>query len=132
MGKGTGTACARAPMSLDEPDATPRSSDGLTPEEEEQLVESLVDRITIGRSTWPSWDEFRQGGYYYAKRLISKTGGVERWSKEFGLRVLGPGQRHTYSEEEIREALRHFIVAQHHQACPTAQTLTVHGRGTIA
>jgi hypothetical protein len=116
-------------MSL-EPDEAPESGDDFGVSDE-QMVEGVLERIAVGRPTWPTWEEF-QPLWPWARRLIERTGGVERWAKEYGLRTLGPGQRHTYSEEEIREALRHFIVAEHEEEFPTEETLKLFGRGTIA
>ena len=60
---------------------------------EERVREQLAAFLT-GRSSWPSRGEFEQGGQRSLLSGIAKTGGAQRWAREFGLERAG-GRRRT-------------------------------------
>ncbi len=51
----------------------------------EERVRSEVAAFLDGRTTWPSFGEFRAAGLAAAYQAMSRHGGVARWRREFGV-----------------------------------------------
>jgi len=78
---------------------------------DEESIRRELERFLRGRSVWPTYEQFVQGGAKGVRDALYRHGGVEYWAKEMGLpggdRSQG-GVRH-WTDETIRETLSAFF-----------------------
>jgi len=60
----------------------------------EQRVREQLTAFLEGRDVWPTTAEFETEGQRSLRRALSKTGGVKRWAREFGLESASPPDGH--------------------------------------
>jgi DNA invertase Pin-like site-specific DNA recombinase len=51
----------------------------------ERTIRAGLAEFLAGRTTWPTYDEFRAAGLYRLRNSVNFTGGPERWAREFGV-----------------------------------------------
>jgi hypothetical protein len=77
----------------------------------EARVREELAGFLAGRTVWPSRKEFEVTGLKPLRDAVGRTGGIERWSSEFGLPLadLRRGSRRVFHDERIEAELRRFL-----------------------
>jgi hypothetical protein len=77
---------------------------------EERIRRDLAEYLA-GWGVWPSRAEFERDGLTHLRNAVNRTGGPDRWAKEFGLPRQNrlSGIRRGWTREAIEATLREFI-----------------------
>jgi hypothetical protein len=90
------------------PIAAPRDpAEGWT----DERVRGALDRFLAGRRAWPPTKEFASAGLQTARLAVGRTGGPERWAREYGL-TLDPAHRtrlDTWTDDRIASELHPLL-----------------------
>jgi hypothetical protein len=84
---------------------------GYAPIWTEERVRRDLRAYLAGRDEWPSRTQFENDGLTALRNAVNRTGGVDRWAREFGLRRRNrcSGIRRAWTEELIEIELRKLI-----------------------
>ena len=124
IGRGRGAAWWAAEMGLRDGD---RPAGGLRRWTEPQ-IRATLNEFLRGRTTWPSWTEFRAAGLHAFREALRHYGGPERWAAEMGVTLEPPARpfrpaksRKTstpapdwprWSDERIQHELQEFLAGR--------------------
>lgn len=84
---------------------------GYEPVWTEERIRTELASFLNRHEAWPTRAEFERAGEKLLRDAVQRTGGPERWAKEFGLSRVSnkSGSRRVWTEERIESELRKFL-----------------------
>jgi site-specific DNA recombinase len=77
----------------------------------DERIRGALDRFLAGRRTWPPTKDFASAGLQTVRLAVGRTGGPERWAREYGL-TLDPAHRtrpDTWTDDRIAAELHPLL-----------------------
>jgi hypothetical protein len=84
---------------------------GYEPVWTEERIRTELGSFLDGHEVWPTRAEFEEAGQKLLRDAVQRSGGPQRWAKEFGLRRVSnkSGSQRIWTEERIDSELRKFL-----------------------